>query len=397
MPTQTHYTKRSKLPIFANELELQKYLETSLCENLKQFIKISVNTMVKAEMEEIRQKTNDLLQFNGSYGRNMLTQAGLITDIPIPRFRQGLPHNLQLDSMSIFDKEQQKFELMVSQMHLLGISQRKIEHLAKTCFGISFSKNRVGVIYKELAEQQAAQVNTAPLEDEYEYLFLDGLWEVTKGYGWEENKSVLICALGVKANGERQLLGFTLARSEDTESIERLIENIYSRGLHGKKLKLIISDDNPAFKKAASHYYPDSKYQNCIMHKMRNVLKKTKHKHKEAIGNDLKTIFSQETLEAAIETVKVVVKRWYTVEPAAMEALRFNVEACFTYLEFPKEVWRKIRTTNLLERELREFRRRMKVFDNTFQSNESANRYAGSIAHYLNNNYPLRGGLHTNA
>lgn len=68
---------------------------------------------------------------------------------------------------------------------------------------------------------------------------------------------------------------------------------------------------------------------------------------------------------------------------------------CFTYLRFPKDLWSKIRTTNILEREFREVRRRMKVFDNTFQNEESANRYANTIFTNLNNNYPLKSTLHT--
>jgi transposase-like protein len=115
------------------------------------------------------------------------------------------------------------------------------------------------------------------------------------------------------------------------------------------------------------------------------------------VAEETKNIFRQDTKEKAMEMAKAVVKKWYMAEPKAMESLRFNLEYCLTYMDFPKEKWSKIRTTNLLEREFRELRRRMKVFDNTFQNEESANRYANTMINYLNNNYPLKGGLHTNA
>ena len=113
------------------------------------------------------------------------------------------------------------------------------------------------------------------------------------------------------------------------------------------------------------------------------------------MAEDLKIIFQSQSENEAIEKAKAAVKKWYVVEPKATESLRHNVEYCFTYMKFPNGLWSKIRTTNILEREFREVRRRMKVFDNTFQSDESANRYANTIFSNLNNNYPLKSALHT--
>jgi len=280
----------------------------------------------------------------------------------------------------------------------LGISQRKIKHLAQSCFGINLSVNRVGAVYRELAQKEAVNINTKVLNDEFEYLLLDGIWEKTKGYGWDDNRSVLLCALGVKANGDRKIIGFSLARSEDTQAWRQLVGDLKKRGLQGKTLKLAITDDNGAIKNAVQTFFPGLPVQNCIVHKMRNVLKRTRHKNKPAIGEDLKTIFVSQDKKEAIDKAKIMVKKWYMAEPKAMEALRFNLEYCFTYMDFPRYLWSKIRTTNILEREFRELRRRMKGFDNTFQDEISANRYANTIINYLNQNYPLsKGGLHTNA
>jgi len=298
--------------------------------------------------------------------------------------------------MGVFEEEKEKFEHLVEQMHLLGISGRKIDKLSRLCFGIPVPKERVGKIYKEFADKEEFQINTKPLSDEYEYILLDGIWEKTKGYGWEENKSVLLCALGVKPNGQRQIIGFTLARAEDIPSWEKLIKDMQARGLTGKSLRLAITDDNAALKTVLRLVYPVCPQQVCIVHKMRSVFTKTSFKNRRLIVEDLKQIFASQKKEEAILKTKAVVKKWYMVEPKAMESLRFHIEDCFTYLSFPKEIWSKIRTTNVLEREFREVRRRMKVFDNTFQNEESANRYANSIISYLNGNYPLRNKLHTN-
>jgi len=109
---------------------------------------------------------------------------------------------------------------------------------------------------------------------------------------------------------------------------------------------------------------------------------------------DLKTIFSSQSKEEALEKSKTVVKKWFVTQEKAMQSLRFNLEYCFTYFEFPRHLWSTLRTTNVIEREFREVRRRMKGFDSTFQSQESGERYANTILTYLNNNYPLTGLTH---
>jgi transposase-like protein len=396
MPTHGNFSKIKRLPVFEQAKDLTKFLEVNFTESLRQLVRLTVTTMLKEEMETFRKQFEEKLYFNGYYSRNMLSSFGKVEGVPVPRFRQPSGNNWQ--SLNVFDAEKDKFMKLIEQMHLLGISQRKIRYLANKCFGIKLSANRVGVVYRELAEKEEVNINSQPLDDDYEYLFLDGIWEKTKGYGWEDNQSVLICALGVKPDGSRKILGFSLARKEDTDSWKRLLTDLKQRGLLGKNLKLVIADDAGGLKAAAAAAYPAVVVQNCVVHKMRNVLKRVKFKHKAMVAEGLKDIFNSRTKPEAMVKAKEVVKRWYLIEPKAMESLRFNLEDCFTYLQFPKEVWRKIRTTNLLEREFRELRRRMKVFDNTFQSEQSAGRYANTIINYLNQNYPLsRGGLHTNA
>ena len=380
-------TKRGKVSVFENEKELQKYLEVNFTESLKQMIKVTVNIMVKTEMEEFRRQIDERLQFNGTYGRNMRGTFGTVEGVPIPRFRQGLA-GMELNSLSVFEAEEQKFMRLIEEMHMLGISQWKVKRIARLCLGTRMSTTKVGAIHKELADKEELQINAKPLLDEYEYLYLDGIWETTKGYGWDENKSVLLCALGVKTNGERKIVGFALCRAEDEKSWGAFVRSLKKRGLTGVNLKLIIADDNVAIHAAAENVFEEVPLQNCVAHKLRNVVTKTSFKNKTAVAEDAKAIFHQETRKEAFIKAKEVVKRWYIVEPKAMESLRFHLELCFTYFDFPQEDWKKIRTSNLLEREFREVRRRMKVFDNTFQSQESGNRYANSIFNYLNETYP---------
>ncbi len=345
--------------------------------------------MIKTEMEVFRKEFDEKLYFNGSYPRNMTGTFGKVDNIPVPRFRSN-PDDFVPKTLNVFSSEQEKFMGLINQMHILGISQRKIKQLAKTCLGINISANKVGKIHSELAQKEEFNINSQTLDDNYQYLLLDGIHAKTKGYGWEDSDSVLLCALAIRSDGTRKIIGFSLARSEDYDNWQKLLMDIKKRGLLGKNLKLAIIDDTQAAKNALNQLYPQLKIQTCVTHKMRNVITKTNFKSKPELIPDLKKVFDSKSKDEAIDQAKIFCKKWYIKEEKAIRSFRHNLEDCFTYFEFPEHLWSKVRTTNILEREFREVRRRIKVFDNTFNHVQSITNYANSIFNNLNENYPAR-------
>jgi transposase-like protein len=383
------------------EAELQKFLESSFTESLRQLIRVTVKVMIKTEMEEFRKEMHDLvgtIHFNGSYDRQLVGPFGSVENIPVPRFRDN-PTTFTPETLSVFAEEKDKFMAIMAEMHRLGISERKIDKLARTCFNTKVTPAKLGAVYRELADQEVFKVNSTPLADDFEYLFADGLWVKAKGYGWDNNDAVILCVLGVKTDGSRAVVGFDVVRGESYESWQQLLLSIKQRGLTGKNLKLITSDDGPGFVSAIHQLFPNTPHQNCIAHKMRNVITKTKRKNKKAMGEDLSVAFNQETKEQTLLQIKAMCKKWYLTEPKAIESLKYHIAETLTYFDFDPKVWHQIRTNNILEREFREVRRRIKVMDNSFNSTESTTRYAGSIINYLNQNYPAKRNpkLHTQA
>jgi putative transposase len=389
-------TKPKNLPLFNSDKDLSQYLEQNLTETLKQAIRITVKMMVKEEMTQLRDELDQKLSFNGSYDRNMLSPMGKISNIPIPRFRE-LPHEqLNLHSTTIFEQEKDRLYQLIAEMHRVGVSHRKVKYLAKTCFGIKLSANKSSEIHRDLAEQESLNINQQALTDEFEYLLLDGVWVTCKTFGLQNtNKTSLLCALGIKADGTRTVIGFTIAYAEDTDSWTAFVTQLKQRGITGKQLKLIICDDNGGLANAIAQIYPTIPKQICITHKMRNVMSKTSHKHKQLMADDLKIVYQATTKAEAMQRIEVFAKNWYVKEEKAVKSLAFNFEYTLTYLNFPQEQWSKLRTTNILEREFREVRCRIKVFDHSFNDSKSLTNYANSIFNYLNNNYPSR--LHTKA
>ena len=385
---------------FGSESELKKYLEGTVTTSLHQLIRVTVNLVVKEEMQQFRESVKGELgamYFNGSYSRDMKAPLGMVKDVPIPRFRDNCL-GYSPTSLSVFSEQEDQFMQLISEMHRLGVSQRKVASIAKSCFGITLSANRVGYVYRELAEREEATINSRPLSDTYMYLYLDGVFVHTKGYGWDSNRSVLLCALGVTPEGKREVIGFTVADTESYDNWHELLLSLKNRGMTGDNLKLAVSDGADGLIGAIRQLFPDLPHQTCIMHKMRNVIGATSHKNKAAIAKDLTTAYNQETVEASLESFKSLTKRWYLSEPAAIEVLKHNLQSTLTYYIFEREEWRKVRTNNVLEREFRELRRRINVMDSSFNDRDSASRYAAATFSYLNQNYPnRRRTLHTNA
>jgi len=382
------------------EAELQKFLEGSFTESLRQLIRVTVKVMIKTEMEDFRKEMHDLLgtiHFNGSYNRQFVGPFGSVEDVPVPRFREH-PTDFTPQTLAVFDEEKDKFLMIMAEMHRVGISQRKIDHLARTCFKTKVTPAKLGAVYKQLADQESATINSAALTDDYEYLIADGLWVKAKGYGWEDNDAVILCVLGIKADGQRVMIGFTVARGETYEAWHDLLLSIKQRGFTGTHLKLIISDDGQGFDSAIKQLFPQVPHQICIVHKMRDVIGKTKHKNKVAMAEDVKLIYQQNTTAQALLQAKECCRKWYLIEPKAITSLKYHFAETLTYFQFDESKWKQLRTSNILEREFRELRRRIKVMDSSFNNTESATRYAGSYINYLNKNYPAsRRTLHTNA
>lgn len=275
-------------------------------------------------------------------------------------------------------------------MHIQGISQRKVKRLAQKHFGLTISTQAVKEAFHELVMNESAQINKRLLDDDYEYIFMDGIWEKVKGNGWDNTKAVVLCVLGMKTDGSRDLIGFSLARAEDENSWTELLSDIKKRGLVGKTLSMVIMDDSAGAKAAIDNIFPGTPIQNCLVHKLRNVQSKTSYQHRAAATEDLKAITNANSPDEAMKAAKEIVKKWYIREEAAMNSLKHNFEYCLTYFQFSRDQWHSIRSTNILEREFREVRRRTKVNDHSFNNFESARRYHEGIFQYLNANYPAR-------
>lgn len=382
--------RTTPLPEVASEKELNQFLLDNFTGSLTQAIKSTVSLMVKAEMRQIRTELGNppQLSFNGYYGRHLVSPAGKVENIPIPRWREG-NQNLPVDSLNIFNEEQERFYETVRQLHLAGVSQRKINRFCKQVFGKAVAPQTTRTVFLELLEQEAFQVNQSSLMDApQEFLFFDGLWQKVKNPKTGEiEERVVLAALGMNEAGEKKLLGFKLAHAEDETAVKDFLESLVKRSLNLTDAKLFICDESKGILAGLDRLAPDVPLQLCLSHRYRNVLKYTPHKHKKEMGKDLKQLTKSTSREEFLKQIKYMQERWQVIAPKAVKCLGRQPHLLTAYFDFAPDLWKKLRTTNVLERTFREVRARTVVNQHQFNSPASAEGYHAAAFGNLNQNY----------
>ena len=313
----------------------------------------------------------------GHYDRKLITSKGQYV-INVPRSKEitGIKYSV----MDRYKQRREKFDNMVLLSMMLGISQRKQRRFFREFVGSGVSHTTASNILKKI-DVQVNEFRTQSLEDEYKYLILDGVWVSVK-QGKKTKKNPIIFVIGIKLNGEQELLTFKLAKSESEEEITKILNDVYRRGVKGKKLRIISSDGAKGIRAAIEMVYPYAQWQSCYVHKLRNVHKNIQNKtiHRKKLMKQASNIYQADTRKEAVSRYAKFAKTWQELEPRAVKTLTNGFNDTLTYYYF-NEDRDLISTTNLLERYFEEIRRRIKT-QGYFKNLLSLNRWMFGIAKY---------------
>jgi len=317
---------------------------------------------------------NRLDERQGGYERNLTTTFGT-SRIHIPRVR----FNKVKVHYSLFEKyqrRQKKFDRMVLLSMLLGHSVRKQRRFFRAFLGDAVSHTTASRLIKSL-EGDLQHFRTKPIEDIYKYLIIDGLW--VKVYDGRLKDMVILFVLGVTLDNKKEIIAFKLAKGETEEEVTALLNDVYRRGLEGKHLKLIASDGAKGIRAAINMVYPYAKWQLCYVHKLRNLNKHIRHKinNRPKMMHQVRAIYDSRNRQQAIERFDKFCACWQEYEPYAIKRFRDGFLETLHYFEFGDDK-NMISSTNHLERDLEEVRRRIKI-QGYFKSSRSANLWVYGI------------------
>lgn len=369
-------------------IALKQYLSNIGLESDVDFLREAVRTLSQMLMElEVEQETGagkhkrsaERKNYRNGYRERLWeTRVGEI-DLRIPKLRQGSYFPSLLEPRRRAEKA---LLAVVQQAYVEGISTRKVDDLLQALGLTGIDKSKVSRICKEL-DGVVEEFRNRPLEGEYPYMWLDALYLKVR----QNHRIVslaMVIAIGVRTDGERQILGFALGASEEAAFWLEFLRSLVERGLKG--VRLVISDAHEGLKLAINQVLTGTSWQRCRVHFMRNVLAHVPKRDKALVAALIKTIFAQPDRQAAGEQLKQVAQAIHQRWPKAAELLEKAQEDILAYMAFPQKHWTRIYSTNPLERLNKEVKRRTNVVG-VFPDQPSVVRLVGSLLQEINDEW----------
>jgi len=319
---------------------------------------------------------------NGFKPRKLMTNVGeLNLQMPQVRDMEFYPSSLEKGCRS-----EQALNIALAEMYIHGVSTRKVAEITKEIWGWDVSSSKVSSASKEL-DVVISEFKNRELTKEYPVLIVDATYFKIRECGIVQDMAILI-AIGVDSDGYREVLGFSAELSEAEVHWRSFFESLQKRGLKG--VKLLVSDAHSGLKAAKKTVFPSIPWQRCLFHLAQNAQAYiSKRSNKSTVARDIKSIFNQNSLEEAEEKLKFVCSKYTKTEPRLVEWMEDNIRESFTYLRvFPNKshIWKKVRTSNGLERLNQEVKRRTKIA-RIFPNKESAERLVGAVLMEFNDSW----------
>ena len=340
----------------------QAMLETTLDRMVRKSVEETLNAMLDAEADEITgaaryERSGERKAYRaGHYERDLTVKAGKMS-LKVPKLKGAVFESAVIER---YRRREESVEEALIDMYLAGLSTRQVDDVSQLLWGDRMPSqtlsDKLKKVYADIDEWRGR-----PLEQDYPYLFMDGVWHKRCWGGSVENVSILV-AVGVGMDGRREVLSVAEGMKEDSESWREFIKGMLARGLKG--VRLVTGDRCAGLVAAVNELLPGARYQRCMVHFERNILAKVNPKNRDWAADALKAIFSMESRDKALEKAESVAKDMEARKlREAAKCLREGIGETTTYLldDYPREHRRRIRTNNMIERLNREIRRRTRV------------------------------------
>lgn len=345
-------------------------------EGVKAVLEILFNTAMRVEREEFlgassHERTEDRKGYANGYKPKVLqTRMGALNlDVPQVRGLGFYPQSIEKGTRS-----EKALKLAIAQMYLEGVSTRKVQDITEKLCGYEISSTQVSRVTQEL-DVEFEKFRNRPLGGIW-YLLFDAIYLKIRHNGSVIDMAILL-AYGVNPDGRREILGASASLSEAEVHWREFLQKLQSRGMHG--VRLIISDDHPGMRKARQSVFPSVPWQRCQFHLCQNAQSYAPKKSMKAeIAETMRAIFNCPTLEMAQEMKRHAIEKYKKKAPEFSKWLEDNIDEGLTVYQFPQEHWKKIRTSNGIERVNREIKRRTRVAV-LFPNKESALRLVTGV------------------
>lgn len=357
----------------AKDAAMASFLE----EVLNQILQAQATEQLRAERYE---RTDERQGYrNGVYPHRLATRVGTIT-LKVPRFRDG---KFSTEMFARYQRSEQALVLTLMEMVVNGVSTRKVAQITEELCGSEFSKSTVSDLCKRLDPIVHAW-NERPLKDQkYPFVMVDAMVIKVREEERVRSRGVMI-AVGINAEGYREVLGIMLGDSESEASWSEFFSWLKRRGLCG--VDLIISDHHGGLIRAIRQYFQGVTWQRCQTHFIRNILDATPKSLQPEILARVRAILAAPDRETAVMLLNETLAAYETKAPKAMAILEAGFDDAIAVLALPEKYRKRLRTTNGVERLNEEVRRRERVI-RIFPNRASALRLIGALLMEIDNKW----------
>ena len=356
---------------------------------VRQSVEDTLNGMLDAEADRLcnakrYQHSPDRADTRaGSYKRSLHTRAGQV-ELKVPKLRT-LPFETEI--IKRYQRRESSVEEALVEMYLAGVSVRRVEDITEALWGTRVKPSTVSDLNQKIYERIDAWRN-APITSEHPYIYLDGI-ALKRSWGGEVRDVAVLVAVGVDQHGFRDILGVMEGAKEDKAGWTKFLRHLKKRGLRG--VRLIVSDKCLGLVESLGEFYPDARWQRCVVHWYRNVFSDVPKAKVKDVAAMLKAIHAQEDRAAAMEKAEAVVAKLESMRlGSAASTVREGYEETLRYMFFPREHWRSLRTNNPLERIMKEIRRRTRVVGSFPDGRSALMLVAARLRHIAGTKWGLR-------
>jgi putative transposase len=273
---------------------------------------------------------------------------------------------------------------LIRQAFLRGISTRQVSQVLQPVLGEDYSAQTISNILRPLTAE-VAQFHRAPLADHFIYLFLDGVVLKVRDFAGQVCRRVVLVAYGVLPNGKRKIIAFQLTHAESENAWSEFLHDLFQRGLQGQHLKLIITDGGTGLRAALPLVYPRVPVQLCWAHKMRNIADKVGRREGSCVAQAAAIYLAHSRSQAQRAFIHWR-QAWQHRRPRAVACVERDLEHLLHFFSAPEGHWKKVRTTNVIERAFREVRRRTRPIS-SFCNDDSCQRIIYGVVAHLNSSW----------
>lgn len=308
---------------------------------------------------------------NGYKPRKLKTRVGEL-DLQVPQVRGAEPYSPML--FAKWERSERALLAACAEMYFMGVSTRKVKNVLEKMGGFELSAATVSCVAQELDEKLTEFRQRRLDNDTWPYLMVDATYIKVRKRGRSDKQAVLVVA-GVNGSGSREILTWRLAAVESEDTWTSVFRELRQRGIHG--VQWVISDGHLGIQAAACTQFPEASWQRCWTHFMRNALAKVGHRDKKALAKELAAAREFEDVNLCLRESERIAERWEGHYPRLAEQVREQFGETLAVHELPSAHRRRVYTTNILERVMKEIKRRTNVVG-IFPSESSCDRLVGA-------------------